>query len=144
MTKEQANYIGNLIENKLDAEYEKLDSKICELDEDSKEFEEMQGKLDAIAWLSNCLSENKNGVEIIPNRYNCNWRVFVAVNTKNGMKYVTETEYHSCKWEDNLPAENFYAEEYARDVVIGLNLNGYQAFIVRMPDYVERVGNYST
>lgn len=58
---------------------------------------------------------------------------YILVFTTNGPRYVTSIgDHHTAYWkEENAPKE--FSKKYARDVVIGLNLNFWNAVLAESP-----------
>lgn len=62
---------------------------------------------------------------------------YVLVLTKTGPVFVTgEGDHHMAYWDRSKPPMEL-SRDYAKDMVIGLNLNGHMAFTVVMPFELE-------
>ena len=61
---------------------------------------------------------------------------YVIVMTEEGPKFVTGTKYHTAYWDkEKTPLE--LGRDWAKDICMGLNLNGYLAYQVCMPFEIE-------
>ena len=65
-------------------------------------------------------------------KYDTYISVFGLGSDKTTATFVTGIEKHTASWESGKEAMRF-SEEWARDVVYGLILNGYIAGIVKFP-----------
>lgn len=65
------------------------------------------------------------------------YHYYVLVLTMAGPVFVTGEEGHNwARWEKTEPPMEF-PRDYARDMVIGLNLNGHMAMVVSQPFEME-------
>lgn len=73
-------------------------------------------------------------------RKNCKYAIIV--NTMNGLKFVTKLVDHDAYWNDNEKAL-LMAKSTADDVAFGLCMNCFLAMVVKVPDYIQDLGNRS-
>lgn len=54
----------------------------------------------------------------------------------NYITYVTDVVNRSAIWESGKPARKF-SDAIAKEIVFGLNVNGYSAVVIKAPVFVE-------
>lgn len=64
------------------------------------------------------------------------FNTYVGVFSGNKMKFVTAVHRHDAEWESGKPALKL-SEDFAKDIVLGLTLNGYPSAVVRVLNGVE-------
>ena len=64
------------------------------------------------------------------------FNTYVAVFFGDRVKFVTGVDRNTASWEAGQPAKKF-SEDFAKDIVFGLTLNGYAAAVIKVLNGVE-------
>ena len=65
----------------------------------------------------------------------------IGVMENNIVKFVTEIEGSAAFWNDGESVRKFESKTIVDEIALGLNYNGYTAFVLEIPYYVDKLLN---